>query len=163
MLPAAPACNRLTLELTMDDLITKRIVVIGLVQVVLLILVFAFNARRSRGAQTIAPAAVATPAPDPYAWHPQSWAWPVGIIVFFVVGSMLWRPVLNWYEDRHPPALEHRKALIETASKQLNCPVDQLTIESFGHKGAKVRGCGGNTQLCYGGRHPTWVGCSLLD
>jgi len=147
----------------MDDLITQRIVVIGLVQVVLLILVFALHAQRSRGDKTIAPASSAPPAADPYAWHPQSWAWPVGMIVLFAGGAWLWRPVSNWYGDRHPPALEHRKTLLETASKQLHCPIEQLTVESVGHKGAKVTGCGGNTQLCYGGRHPVWVGCSLLD
>jgi hypothetical protein len=150
----------------MDDLITKRIVVIGLVQVVLLILVFAVNAGRGRGDKTIEPASGATPAADPYAWHPQSWAWPVGIIVLFVVGSMLWRPVSNWYWSHNPPASEHRSELLETASKQLHCPAEQLTVELHGNKGAKVTGCAGNTQLCWGRTNrsvpPAWIGCDLL-
>jgi hypothetical protein len=145
------------------DLILKRIIVIALVQGLLAILFLAGYARRRRREKTTATEPGAAPPAETFAWHPQSWAWPAGIIVLFAAGMLLWRPVSTWYWSRHPPSSEHRSELLEAASKQLRCPVEQLTIEPFEDTGAKVTGCGGNTRLCwrttsrYGA--PSWLGC----
>jgi hypothetical protein len=148
------------------DLTLKRIIVIVLVQGVLVILLYAGYRRRGGREKTITAESGTTLAADPFAWHPQSWAWPVGIIVVFAAGALLWRPVSTWYLARNPPAREHRSKLLEAASKELHCPVEQLVIEPFGDNGAKVTGCGGSTQLCWGRTNrsgpPGWIGCYLL-
>ncbi len=145
------------------DPILNRTTIIVLAQGVLVILLFAGYARRSRRGKTMTTESGAEPATETFTWHPQSWAWPVGIVVLFIVGVLLWRPVSTWYAARHPPAIEHRGALIEAASKELHCPAEQLAVEPFGDNGAKVTGCGGNTRLCwrtttrYGAL--SWLGC----
>ena len=172
MLPVSATCYRLTLEQNMDltpDL--KRIIVIVLVQAVLAILLFAGYGRRGRREKTLTAESGTPPAADSFAWHPQSWLWPVGVVVVFAAGALLWRPVSTWYLARNPPAREHRSKLLDAASKELHCPVEQLTIEpptpqTLRDGSAKVTGCGGNTQLCWGRTNrsvpPGWIGCYLL-
>lgn len=153
------------------ELTLKRTIVIVLVQGVLVILLFAGYARRGRRDKTMAAEFGAEPMAEVGAWHPQSWAWPVGIVALFAAGVLLWRPVSTWYLARHPPSSEHRRELLDAASKELHCPTDQLAIvppttETLRDGSAKVTGCGGNTQLCWGrtGRSgpPRWMGCHLL-
>lgn len=148
------------------DLTLDRIIIMVLAQGALAILLFVGFARRRRREKTIAAESGAAPVAETFAWSPQSWLWPVGIIVLFAVVSLLWRPVSTWYWSRHPPAIEHRSKLLEAASKQLHCPAEQLTIEPYGDQGAKVTGCAGNTILCWGRTNrsvpPAWLGCHLL-
>ncbi len=153
------------------ELDLKRIIVFVLVQVVLVILLFASYARRSRRENALTTKSGAAPAADPFAWSPQTWLWPVGIVVVFVAGKILWTPVSTWYASHHPPAVEHRSELIAAAAKEIHCPAEQLTIapptpESVKDGSATVAGCGGSTHLCWGRTNrsvpPGWIGCYLL-
>jgi len=77
---------------------------------------------------------------------------------------LLLGPCIAWYWSRHPPIIEHRTELLETASKRLFCPVDQLVIKPFGQSGAEVTGCDGKLLVCWGRdtihRTPAgWNGC----
>jgi hypothetical protein len=55
----------------------------------------------------------------------------------------------RWGWSRHPPAVEHRRELLETVAKQLRCPPEALLVTPAGDTGADVTGCGGSTHLCW--------------
>ena len=68
-----------------------------------------------------------------------------------VVGAIaLLAPWCNQqYWAQHPPALEHRRELIDLASRQFQCSADQLKVAPDGEIGATVSGCGAWTRLCW--------------
>lgn len=144
------------------DYSLKQIAIIVAVQGALVAVLYLARARRARrGQQT-----------DTTTMSPHAWAWPVGIVVLFAAVLLLRRPCTAWYSSRHPPTVEHRTELLQTASTQLRCPAEQLTIEAFTHEvsgsaGAKVTGCGGSTQFCWGRTNrsgpPRWMACDLLN
>ena len=55
----------------------------------------------------------------------------------------------QWHWAHHPPALEHRRELIDLVSRQFQCPADQLKVAPDGEIGATVSGCGAWTRLCW--------------
>jgi len=84
----------------------------------------------------------------------------VATVVLIATVVLLWRPCSTWYSSRYAPIVLRRSELLEAAAKELHCPAEQLAIEPFGDREAKVTGCGGNTRLCWRkGIGYAWRGC----
>ena len=73
----------------------------------------------------------------------------VGVLVLLLSIPLLTPWCNSWYWARHPPTQEHRQELVETVSRQFQCPADQLEITPHGEIGAFVVGCGASTRLCW--------------
>jgi hypothetical protein len=75
----------------------------------------------------------------------------LGLGIVAVLGSIaLIAPRWNeWHWAHHPPAVEHRRELIDQVSRQFQCPADQLKVTPDGEIGATVSGCGAWTRLCW--------------
>jgi hypothetical protein len=118
---------------------------IGLAIVVLLWLYIRWLKRRVQGK-----APVSGPASDPTATTWKQAVWMVGGLACLAAILMYFSPWTSGYRSRHPPIVEHRSKLVETASKQLNCPAEQLVLKPSGDNGAQVQGCGRTIGLCWG-------------
>ena len=137
----------------------KRIIIIVLAQGALAILLLAVHAWRRRREKTLATESGSAPEPETVVRGPQPWVW-VATVALIAGVVLLWRPCSAWYSARYAPIILRRSQLLEAASKQIHCPVDQLTVEPVGDREAKVTGCGGNTRLCWRKSiYYGWLGC----
>jgi hypothetical protein len=137
----------------------KRIIIIVLAQGALAILLLAVHVWRRHREKTLATESVSAPEPETVVRGPQPWVWVATVVLIAAVG-VLWRPCSTWNSSHFAPIKIRRSELLEAASKEINCPAEQLTIEPFGDREAKVSGCGGNTRLCWRkGVGYAWRGC----
>jgi hypothetical protein len=128
------------------DIIPNKITIIVFAQGVLVLLWLLGNSWRRRRENALAAEPVAGKVP----LSSQPLVWVVGTMVGLPAFLLLLRPCNTWYWSRHPPTIEHRSELLDTASKALHCPAEQLTIKPFGDTGADVTGCDRTTRSCWG-------------
>jgi hypothetical protein len=142
------------------DLMPKQITIMVFAQGVLVLLLLFANSRRLRRKK----ASMAESSAEEVPLSSQPWVWVAGAMVGLAAVLLLMRPFTTWYWAHYPPAVEHRRELLDIASKQLLCPAEQLTIRPFGQRGAEVTGCDGKMKVCWeiipGTRgHYAWTGC----
>ena len=141
----------------MDNL-PLRGILISFVSVALVWLWAYFAWRRRRG-QDKTPMSEVASERAPLTWQRyQGWIAAVVVVGLVAILVSYYSPLTSSYLSRHPPIVEHRRELIETASKQLRCPPEQLVIKPSGDSGAQVQGCGGVIGLCWGAivAHRAW-------
>lgn len=77
------------------------------------------------------------------------WVWVVGAMVIVVATPLLALRYEHWTLSRHPPMLEHRQELVQSASRLLPCPADEITFRAWGEAGVEVTGCARTIRMCW--------------
>jgi len=128
------------------DLIPRNVAIAVFAQGALVLLwIFVRSRGRSRSNE-----AASEPPTESVPLSTQPWVWVAGSMAGLAAILLFLRPCTAWYWSRHPPIVEHRSELLETASKRLNCPADRLAIKPFQDSGAEVTGCDRKIQVCWG-------------
>jgi hypothetical protein len=144
------------------DIIPEKITIIVFAQGLLVLLLLLGNSWRRRRERGLAAESTTENVP----LSSQPWVWVAGTMVGLAVVLLLLRPFTTWYWSHYPPTIEHRRELLEKASKELNCPAEQLVIKPVGQTGAEVTGCDSDMKVCWSrvlGRRSrrTWAYCPL--
>jgi hypothetical protein len=130
------------------DKLPLQVVLIPFACGALLLLLWLYVAWLRRRVQGKAPRVESNDATAATTWKRAVWI--VGGFAGLAAIVLYFSPWTPGYRSRHPPIVEHRSKLVDTAAKELRCPAEQLAIQPSGDNGAQVQGCGRTIGLCWG-------------